>query len=228
MTNEYRERELQPLPVETIILEAPSVDAAREQASKLWDVRAEDIVIEVLDEEKRLFGLLGKKMKLSVSTTAPIAYLQARDFADSIMRQSELDLSARLDDERTINLDGDDSAIVIGRHGDTLKALEFLTNLIYRTDQNTPKIRFDCGRYRVRREESLIRLAESVAREVVHKGSPVSLDPMSSWERRIIHLALQGNTDISTSSEGEEPFRKIVVHPGNNSERKRHPRKQRF
>jgi spoIIIJ-associated protein len=154
-------------------------------------------------------------------------YLHARDFANRLLEQSELDLAASLDDELTINLDGNDSAIVIGRHGETLKAFEFLTNLIYRTDQSTPKIRFDCAGYRARREESLIHLAESVAREVIHKRAPVSLEPMSSWERRMIHLALQDNRDITTSSEGEEPFRKVVVYPSGHVERRRNFRKRR-
>ncbi|MDR1884928.1 MAG: KH domain-containing protein [Synergistaceae bacterium] len=214
--------------VESMNLEASNVDAARAQAAELWKVSADDIEVTVLDDGKRFFGLLGGKMKLRVSTKMPIMFLQARDFADSIMKQSDLDLCTCLGEDCTVNLDGDDSAIVIGRHGETLKALEFLTNLIYRSDQMMPKIRFDCGGYRVRREESLIRLAESVAREVVHKRTAISLEPMSSWERRIIHLALQGNSDISTSSEGEEPMRKIVVYPRGSSEKRRHPRRRRF
>lgn len=80
----------------------------------------------------------------------------------------------------------------------------------------------------MRREESLIRLAESVAREVAHKHMAISLEPMSSWERRIIHLALQGNGEITTTSEGEEPVRKIVVHPKGHAERRRRPHKRRY
>jgi spoIIIJ-associated protein len=218
--------ELQP---ESMTLEAKSVEAALEMAAKLWKVRPDDIEAAVLDDGKRLFGLIGKKMKVKVSTIAPIMYLQARDFAASILDQSELELSATLEGNNTISLDGNDSAIVIGRHGETLKAFEFLTNLIYRTDQSTPKIRFDCAGYRAHREESLIHLAKGVAREVIQKHAPVSLEPMSSWERRIIHLALQDNKEISTSSEGEEPLRKIVVYPSEHAERhrtfrRRHPR----
>ncbi|MDR1471885.1 MAG: KH domain-containing protein [Synergistaceae bacterium] len=227
LSGRERAAAIEAMPVETIILDAPSVDQAKATAAALWNVSEDDLAVTVLDEEKRFFGLLGKKMKLRVETKTPLMYLQARDFARSILRQSELDLDATLDEECTINLDGEDSAIVIGRHGETLKALEFLTNLIYRADQGMPKIRFDCGGYRVRREESLVRLAESVAREVVHKRSAITLEPMSSWERRIIHMALQGNSEISTSSEGEEPNRKIVVYPSGTSNRRRNFRKRR-
>ncbi|MDR1482628.1 MAG: KH domain-containing protein [Synergistaceae bacterium] len=214
--------------VETIDLEAPNIDSAKARAAALWNVSESDIEVTVLDEGKRFFGLIGGKMKLRVSTRLPVMFLQAKDFAGSIMKQSELELETTLGEDCTVNLDGEDSAIVIGRHGETLKALEFLANLIFRSDQAMPKIRFDCGGYRIRREESLIRLAESVAREVVHKRAAISLEPMSSWERRIIHLALQGNSDINTSSEGEEPMRKIVVYPRDNFEKRRHPRRRRF
>jgi spoIIIJ-associated protein len=91
-----------------------------------------------------------------------------------------------------------------------------------------PKIWLDCGGYRVRREESLIRLAESVAREVIHKRAPISLEPMTSWERRIIHVALQSNPGINTSSEGEEPLRKIVGYPNGRAEKRRSFRKRRY
>jgi spoIIIJ-associated protein len=228
MTDAWNNETVAKLPQpESMTLEAKSVESARETASGLWKVSSDDLDVTVIDSGKRLFGLLGRKMKINVSTKAPLMYLQARDFANSLLKQLELDLAATLDGEHTINLDGDDSAIVIGRHGETLKAFEFLTNLIYRTDQSAPKIRFDCAGYRARREESLIHLAESVAREVVHRRAPVSLEPMSSWERRIIHLALQDNKEIMTSSEGEEPLRKIVVYPSGHSERRRNFRKRR-
>jgi spoIIIJ-associated protein len=214
---------------ESMLLDAKTVDMALDAAASLWKVGRDDLNAEVLDEGKRFFGLLGKKLKVRVSTVAPLMYIQARDFANELLEKSSLELSARLDDDRTISLDGNDSAIVIGRHGDTLKAFEFLANLIYRTDQSLPKIRFDCAGYRARREESLIHLAESVAREVARKRAPVTLEPMSSWERRVIHMALQDNRDITTSSEGEEPMRKIVIYPSGQAGRgknfrKRHPR----
>ena len=211
---------------ESILLEASDAESAKAQAALLWKVSADDLDAVVLETEKRLFGLLGKRAKVQVSTKAPLMFIQARDFAGSLIKESELDLDVSIDEECTINIEGEDSAIVIGRHGETLKALEFLTNLIYRPDQNMPKIRLDCGGYRVRREESLVRLAESVAREVLHKGSPISLEPMSSWERRIIHMALQGTPGISTSSEGEEPLRKIVVYPSRHQEKRRSFRKR--
>jgi spoIIIJ-associated protein len=226
-TQEINESEVRQLVPESIMLETKSVEAALKTAAELWKVKPGDLEATVLDDGKRLFGLLGRKMRIRVCTIAPLIYLHARDFANSILSQSELSLEASLDDSNTINLEGSDSAIVIGRHGETLKAFEFLANMIYRTDQSSPKIRFDCAGYRTRREESLIHLALNVAREVLRKRAPVSLEPMSSWERRIIHLALQDNRDIKTASEGEEPLRKIVVYPSGHVERRGNFRRRR-
>jgi spoIIIJ-associated protein len=226
-TNETKGYEPNELALESMMLETKSIDSALETAAELWNVKREDLEMTVLDDGKRLFGLLGKRMKIRVSTIAPLIYLQARDFANSILDQSGLDLKANIEKDNTISLEGNDSAIVIGRHGDTLKAFEFLTNLIYRNDQSAPKIRYDCAGYRARREESLVHLAESVAREVIHKRMPVSLEPMSSWERRIIHLALQNNKEITTSSEGEEPLRKILISPSGHTDHRRNFRRRK-
>ncbi|GHV54429.1 single-stranded DNA-binding protein [Synergistales bacterium] len=212
---------------ESMIFDAPDVNSAKEQAASLWKVSSDDIDTVVLEEEKRLFGLLGRKLKVRATTKYPLMTIQARNFAALLVKQSELDLEVSVDADDTINIDGEDSAIIIGRHGETLKALEFLTNLIYRPDQSMPKIRLDSGGYRARREESLIRLAESVAREVQHKRVPIPLEPMSSWERRVIHMTLQGNPEITTTSEGEEPLRKIVVSPSWRGEKRRTPRRHR-
>ena len=220
-------REERQIPVEAMTVEAPSTEAALEKAASLWNVKESDLALEVLEDTKRLFGLLGKKVKVRVSTKAPLMHLQARNFLDEVMAEADLELKATIGDDLSIDLEGEDSAIIIGKHGETLKALEFLTNLIYRTDQGLPKIRLDCGGYRARREQSLVRLAKSVAREVAHKRTSISLEPMSSWERRIIHMALQSNRSITTTSEGEEPMRKIVVQPTGQQDRRRNFRKRR-
>ena len=211
--------------VESIEVDSASLEGALAQASDLWKVSAEDLDVVVLEDSKRLFGLLGKKMKVKISTKYPLMFIKARDFADTLIDISDLDLKAVIADDCSINLDGDDSAIVIGRHGETLKALEFLANLIYRSDTEMPKIRFDCGGYRLRREESLIRLAESVSKDVKQRHSSIALEPMSSWERRVIHMALQDDEEVVTSSDGEYPFRRVVIHPAGRPQKRRHYRK---
>jgi spoIIIJ-associated protein len=141
----------------------------------------------------------------------------------------DLDLIPELNEDGMINLVGEDVGVVIGRYGETLKALEYLTNLACHDDMSTRRVRFDCGGYRLRREQTLTRLAESIARESLRKGTPVSLEPMSSWERRLVHLALKDNKEVETKSIGEEPSRRVLVCPVGQTDRdKKRPSQRTF
>ena len=179
----------------------------------MWDIRTEDVDATVLSEDKKLFGLLGSTYKIEIRPFAPVSYIKSCHFVNEILDKMELDLIPELTDDGMINLVGEDAGVVIGRYGETLKALEYITNLVCHDDMSTRRVRFDCGGYRARREQTLRRLAESIAREAKHKGSPVSLEPMSSWERRLIHIALRDNKDVETRSIGEEPLRRVLVCP---------------
>lgn len=206
--------------IESMVIESQDVESAKEKAAKLWGISEDDITAEIVEDQKRFFGLLGKKLIVKVESSRPVMYLQARDFVSTLMKECSLDLDVELDEELRIDISGDDSAIMIGHHGATLKAFEFLTNLIFRPDQELPKIRFDCGGYKDRREDSLMRLARATAREAVRTGAPIRLEPMSGWERRIIHMALQDVRSVTTYSVGEDPTRCVVVAPGSKQETK--------
>ena len=205
---------------ETLALEVASLEEAREQGARHWGLEPDDLDVSVVEEEKRLFGLLGRKLRVEVVPRGPVRQLKVRRFAGDLLSRMELDVQPRITDEGLVNLEGEDAGIVIGRYGETLKALEYLTNLMLHEEAGGHRVRFDCGGYRERREASLTRLAESAARDAVRKGRPISLEPMSSWERRIIHLALKENGDVETRSAGEEPLRKVVVWPKNRKERR--------
>jgi spoIIIJ-associated protein len=125
----------------------------------------------------------------------------------------DLDIEADFRDDGIVNLSGEDAGIIIGRYGETLKALEYVTNLTLRDDASRRRLRFDSDGYRSRREESLEKLASAAAREAVRKGRAVKLEPMSSWERRVVHLALKEREDVRTSSTGSEPLRRVIVTP---------------
>ena len=102
--------------------------------------------------------------------------------------------------------------IVIGRRGETLDALQYLTSVIVNKNSNDYiKVTVDTENYRAKREETLIRLANKVAEKVVKNGRNMTLEPMNPFERRIIHSSLQENEDVTTYSIGEEPNRKVVV-----------------
>jgi len=217
MENNKRENEEQkPVPeIESKILECSSVEEACARAAEIWGIAPGDIEATVISEDKKLFGLLGSSYKIRVAPFAPVSYIRSCHFVNEVLEKMELDLIPELSDDGTINLVGEDAGVVIGKYGETLKALEYITNLVCHDDMSTRRVRFDCGGYRNRRERALTRLAESIAREAIYKGSPVSLEPMSSWERRIIHIALKENGGVETRSIGEEPVRRVLVCPKN-------------
>lgn len=111
-----------------------------------------------------------------------------------------------------IRLHGDDMGILIGKHGQTLDSLQYLTNLVAnKEEKDWTRIIIDVEDYRDRRVETLTRLAKRLADRVRREGDPVALEPMNPHERKIVHLALQNDRRIVTHSEGEEPNRYIVI-----------------
>jgi spoIIIJ-associated protein len=113
-----------------------------------------------------------------------------------------------------IDLNGSELGILIGRRGETLDALQFLVHLAANKNQpNRKRIVIDIEGYRNRRSETLHKLAIKLANKARQRGRSVVLEPMSSQERRIIHTALHGREDIYTFSEGDDPYRKIIIAP---------------
>ena len=114
--------------------------------------------------------------------------------------------------ELSINLEGDDMGILIGKRGQTLDSLQYLTNLaVNKHSENYYKVKIDTEDYRKRRKETLENLAKNIAYKVKRTKRPVSLEPMNPFERRIIHSALQNDRYVTTHSEGDEPYRHVVV-----------------
>ena len=114
--------------------------------------------------------------------------------------------------DRDITVSGERMGLLIGKRGDTLDAVQYLTSLYVNKEKNSyVKINLDTEGYRSKREETLVKLAHSLERRVLREGQPITLEPMSPNERRIIHAALQGSDKIKTYSVGDEPNRKVVV-----------------
>jgi spoIIIJ-associated protein len=117
-----------------------------------------------------------------------------------------------------VDITSEDSGILIGHRGETLEAIQYLTNLcINRGRAEYIKITVDIEGYRKKREEALVRLAEKVSEKVIRIRRNVTLEPMNSYERRVIHSTLQSNSRVETYSVGEDPNRKVVVAPKNRS-----------
>ena len=137
-------------------------------------------------------------------------------FLQELTRQMGLEISVHVhtDEEGNIrvSMQGDTLGILIGRRGETLDALQYLTSLhINRGRQEYTRVTLDSEGYRAKREDALVRLANRMANRAQRTGRKVSLEPMNPYERRILHSALQGHEGISTHSEGEEPNRHVVI-----------------
>lgn len=114
--------------------------------------------------------------------------------------------------EINIELSGDDMGVLIGKRGQTLDSLQYLTSLVVNKGTSEYiRVKVDTEDYRKRRKETLENLAKNLAYKVKRTKKPVSLEPMNPYERRVIHSALQNDKYVSTHSEGEEPYRKVVI-----------------
>ncbi len=141
---------------------------------------------------------------------------KAQSFLQELTRLMgvEVSVSVATDAEGNVrvNMEGDGQGILIGRHGETLDALQYLTSLqVNKGRGEYTRVTLDTEGYRARREEALIRLANRMANRAIKTGRRVSLEPMNPYERRVLHSALQGNEAVTTHSEGEEPNRHVVI-----------------
>ncbi|MEA4900257.1 RNA-binding cell elongation regulator Jag/EloR [Desulfitobacterium sp.] len=194
-----------------------TVEDAIEACLTELGVKRENATIEVLEEpvKKGLFGLLGTslaKVRVSYEDDPGILACQFLEEVCTAMGvQAEFN-SGQKDKQRYVNITGSELGILIGRRGDTLEALQFLTNLAV-SKKMSEKIRIlvDVEGYRQRREDTLISLAKRLSERVKRTGNRVVLEPMNPHERRIIHTALQDDSRISTFSEGEEPHRRVII-----------------
>ncbi len=145
--------------------------------------------------------------------------MDAKKFLEDIFAAMNLDVavSASFDgDTVNINLDGDNMGIVIGKRGDTLDSLQYLTSLVVnQRSEDYIKVSIDTENYREKRTDALLALSNRLAGKVARTGKKFTLEPMNPYERRIIHSNLQDNPDVTTFSVGQEPYRKVVIAPKN-------------
>ena len=175
----------------------------------------DQVTVEVLEEgSKGIFGIGAKDAVVQVTSNVN-PESRARDFLEDVF--TCMGVRVTIDIDRTdklmnINLSGENMGIIIGKHGETLDALEHLVSLaVTRGDGDYVKIVLDTENYREKRRATLVRLAENLANSVVNNKKKITLEPMSSNERRIIHSTLQNNKYVDTYSIGEDPYRKVVI-----------------
>lgn len=142
---------------------------------------------------------------------------RAEVFLKDVFKAMNLEVSVNVkydasDRSMDIDLSGDEMGILIGKRGQTLDSLQYLVSLVVNKDSdNYIRVKVDTENYRERRRETLENLAKNIAYKVKRTKRPVSLEPMNPYERRIIHSALQNDRYVTTHSEGDEPFRRVVV-----------------
>mgnify|MGYP000764302003 CR=1 FL=1 len=146
----------------------------------------------------------------------PESYARIRAFVSGLLEhmgiQAEIEITARENGGVNVNLSGSNMGAVIGRRGETLDAIQHLTNYAVNRGQNKRvRINVDAESYRLKREQALQRLAQKVAGKVTRYRRNITLEPMNAYERHVIHAALQDHPDVTTFSTGTEPNRRIVV-----------------
>jgi len=203
---------------------AKSPEEAIEIALKELDVERPDVEIDVVSKGKTgILGIGGEpaKVRVTVVDKPPDAVLATTDILQSLV--SLMDVSATITlvhAERedvggpVFDIDGDDSGLLIGRRGETLRALQFLVSFIAsRRLGDRVNLFVDVSGYQERRYETLRSLAQRVARRVASSGREVPLEPMPPNERRIVHMALADDPDVSTISEGMGDGRRVIIEP---------------
>lgn len=194
-----------------------TVSEALQNALKELNLTEDRVDYEVLDEgSKGFLNLIGSKPARIIVKVKRDYKEEARTFLRSICDNMGIKAEIRIreeDDSLYINLSGPKMGLIIGYRGETLDALQYLVSLVVNKNHDEPykKVILDTENYRKKREETLIRVAEKTAYKVRRSKRSYKLEPMNPYERRIIHSALQGNEYVYTFSEGEEPYRRVVV-----------------
>ena len=199
-----------------IQVSAKTEERAIEEAVRQLGVdSADDLEIEVIEKATKGFLGFGSKdavikavVKFNPEKTAK-EFFREMFVAMGIIVNIETELKEK---QLLINLSGSDMGILIGKRGQTLDSIQYLVNLVVNKG-NAPylSITLDTENYRQRRKETLESLAYNLAKKVKQTGKKVVLEPMNPYERRIIHSSLQNNKYVTTYSEGEEPYRNVVI-----------------
>lgn len=203
--------------MEFIEVSAKTVSDAITEACQKLTVTSDKLEYEVISEgSSGLFGIGSKpavikaRVKCSVEDTA-------KDFLKDVFAAMDLTVVVNVkydeaENSMDIDLSGDDMGVLIGKRGQTLDSLQYLVSLVVNKNvENYIRVKVDTENYRQRRKETLENLAKNISYKVKRTKRPVSLEPMNPYERRIIHSALQNDKYVTTHSEGEEPFRHVVV-----------------
>jgi len=187
-------------------------ETTKEEKKEVVEKVAEQVVEEVSEEFTEEVPVKEEKLAEVESQTKEACEKFLYDVLKTM--DMEVTLTSEIDEDGalSINIEGENMGILIGKRGQTLDSLQYLTNRVANKMQDGyVRVKLDTENYRQRRKETLENLAKNIAHKVKRTKRSVSLEPMNPYERRIIHSALQGDRYVSTHSEGEEPYRRVVV-----------------
>jgi len=204
--------------MDTVEKSAKTVELAIAEALIALGVTKEEVDIVTIDEGAKggIFGIGSRPATVKVSLKEDPERMVKNFLREVIFSMGlSMEIDVKLRDKRMhVNLTGDGMGILIGKRGQTIDSLQYLTNLVLGgRGLKDINVILDTGNYRKRRRDTLESLARSIARKVRDNRQSVKLEPMSRFERHIIHTALQGHRDVRTLSEGDEPYRHVVVSP---------------
>ena len=203
--------------MEYIEISAKTVEEALTEASVKLGIPSSEIEYEVIEKGSTGFLGIGSKNAVIKARKKYSVEDSVREFLASVFQAMDLEVEIiiKVDEEDKlidVELKGDDMGILIGKRGQTLDSLQYLTNLaVNKTSENYYRVKVDTEDYRKRRKETLENLAKNIAYKVKRNKRSVALEPMNPFERRVIHSALQNDKFVTTHSEGDEPYRHVVV-----------------
>ena len=203
--------------MEYIEVSAKTVSDAITEACQKLSVTSDKLVYEVIEEGSNGFLGIGAKPAVIKATVKCSIEDNVKSFLKEVFEAMNMIVAVEVkynEEEKNMDIDlsGDDMGVLIGKRGQTLDSLQYLVSLVVNKETDDYiRVKVDTENYRQRRKETLENLAKNIAYKVKRTKRTVSLEPMNPYERRIIHSALQNDKYVSTHSEGDEPFRRVVV-----------------
>ena len=198
-------------------ISAKTVNDAITEACQKFVVTSDKLDFIVVEEGSTGFLGIGSKPAVIKARAKCTVYDKAKDFLKEVFDAMNMTVVVdvkfdEVNNNMNIDLSGDEMGVLIGKRGQTLDSLQYLVSLVVNKDSDEYiRVKVDTEDYRRRRKETLENLAKNIAYKVKRTKRSVSLEPMNPYERRIIHSALQNDKYVTTHSEGEEPFRRVVV-----------------
>lgn len=195
-----------------------TVEEALTAASVELGVVSSELKYEVLDKGSSGFLGIGSKPAIIRVIKEQSLLEKTNEYLDKLFKAMDIptEVQIQFDEESgmmDINLEGPDMGILIGKRGQTLDALQYLISLFVNKESDSYiHVKLDTENYRARRKDTLENLAKNIAYKVKRNRRSITLEPMNPYERRIIHSVLQNDKYVATRSEGEEPYRKVVVY----------------